>query len=169
VNKSKIKLLLLLLVIATCYCMTPVWAGDDASGSTPFEVDLSEPYHAYEMTSADKKWSKSLVHNLHYEGRVVHFVKTDIKLSVHGEGRQGEVYHALEMPDYFYAVPSDAMLIIGEPHPYSPGVNGFSMHRSKSGGFIVCLNLQPGGVPIHSGAKVIVGKNNWNGCLWSRF
>jgi len=79
------------------------------------------------------------------------------------------VYHALKASDNFYVVPSDAMLIVGAPHPYSPGVNGFSMHRSKSGNLIVCLNLQPGGVPIHSGAKVIIGKNNWNGRLWSRF
>ena len=159
----------LLLVVAVCCCTISAYSGDDASGSTPFEVDLSEPYHAYEMTPADKKWSKSLVHNLHYLGQVVHFVKTDIKLSVHGDVRQGKVYHALEASDYFYIVPSDAMLIIGAPHPYSSGINGFSMHRSKSGDFIVCLNLQPGGVPIHSGAKVIIGKNNWNGRLWSRF
>lgn len=86
-----------------------------------------------------------------------------------GSSFNSEVYHALEMPDYFYVVPSDAMLIIGAPHPYSLGVNGFSMHRSISGDFIVCLNLQPGGVPIHSGAKVIVGKNVWHRRLWSRF
>ncbi len=158
-----------LLVVAICCCTISAYAGDDASGSTPFEVDLSKKFHAYEMTSADKKWSKSLVHNLHYQGKVVHFVRTDITLSVGGEEKQGEVYHALEMPDYFYVVPSDAMLIIGAPHPYSPGVNGFSMHRSTSGDFIVCLNLQPGGVPIHSGAKVVMGKNIWNGRLWSRF
>ncbi len=159
----------LLLVLAICCCTISAYAGDDASGSTPFEVDLSKKFHVYEMTTADKRWSKSLVHNLHYQGKVVHFVRTDLTLSVGGEEKQGEVYHALEMPDYFYVVPSDAMLIIGARHPYSPGVNGFSMHHSKSGDFIVCLNLQPGGVPIHSGAKVIIGKNQWNGRLWSRF
>jgi len=159
----------LLLVVAVCCCTLSAYAGDDASGSTPFEVDLSEKYHAYEMTPADKSWSKSLVHKLHYQGPVVHFVRTNLKLSVYGEEKQGEVYRSLEKPRYFYVVPSDAMLIIGAPHPYSPGVNGFSMHRSTSGDFIVCLNLQPGGVPIHSGAKVVAGKNAWHGHLWRRF
>jgi len=158
-----------LLVIAACYFSVSAYAGDDASGATPFAVDLSEKFHVYEMTPADKKWSRSLVRNLHYTGKVVHFVKTDLKLDIKGMEKQGEVYHALEEPDYFYIVASDAMLIIGAPHPYSPGVGGFSMHRPESKNFIVCLNLQPGGVPVHSGAKVVVGKNIWNGRLWSRF
>jgi len=157
------------LVITVCCCVASAYAGDDASGSMPFMVDLSKPYHAYEMTPSDKKWSQSLVRNLHYKGKVVHFVKTDIELGIKGKEEKGEVYHALEEPDYFYVVAADAMLIIGAPHPYSPGVNGFSMHRSKSRNFIVCLNIQPGGVPIHSGAKVVIGKNRWNGHLWSRF
>jgi len=169
VEHTKVKNILLSFVVVIWGFISPAWAGDDASGSTPFSVDLSASFKAYKMSATDRRWSRSLVHNLKYTGHVVHFVKTDLKPNINDVERQGEVYEALEEPGYFYVVPSDAMLIIGAPHPYSPGVNGFSMHRSTSKNFIVCLNLQPGGVPIHSGTKIVIGKNVWNGRLWSRF
>jgi hypothetical protein len=48
---------------------------------------------------------------------------------------------AIERPDFFYVVNSDAMLKLDATWPYYPGVGGFSMHAPKSRNFIVCFNF----------------------------
>ena len=42
-------------------------AGDDASGPTPYSVDLSRPFTTYSMTQKDKLWGDSLVTKLKYK------------------------------------------------------------------------------------------------------
>ena len=158
-----------ILLLFFSFLVTPLFAGDDASGPDNFNIDLSEPYQLHNMTLADQLFIHSLIKNLKYTGQVIHFLKTDLKISINQVLHDGEVYQALEKPEYFYIVASDAMLKLGYSHPYSPGVNGFSMHRSKSKNVIACLNFQIGGVPFYSGTKVIKGNIHWKGHLWSRF
>jgi len=157
--------LLLLMIVQTGV----TFAGMDASGTVAYRLDLSQPYTEYTMTASAKTWSHSLVRNLAYTGAVKHFVRTDINLNVNKKLIYGAVYHLLEDPLYYYVAEGDVMLKIGYPHPYSPGVNGFSMHRPKSGNFIVCLNFQTGGVPVNNSTRITKGVVSWKGQAWSRF
>src|ERR1019366_7732441 len=116
------------------------YAGDDASGPTPFSVDLSRPFTTYSMTQKDQLWGDSLVAKLKYKGPVVHFVRTSLLLKVGEASVQGAVYQAVEKPELFYVVNSDAILKLNTKWAYRPGVGGFSMHAPKSWCFIVCLN-----------------------------
>jgi hypothetical protein len=138
------------------------YAGDDASGPTPYSVDLSRPFTAYSMTQKDKLWGDSLVTKLKYNGPVVHFVRTSLSLKVGDATVEGAVYQAVERPEFFYVVNSDAILKLNTKWAYSPGVGGFSMHAPKSRRFIVCLNLG-GGVPFLSSSPVKKGVVTWNG------
>jgi hypothetical protein len=76
---------------------------------------------------------------------------------------QGVVYQALEKPDVFYVVNSDAMLKLGTTWAYNPGVGGFSMHALKSRNFIVCFNFVEGGVPFLSSSPVRKAIVTWKG------
>jgi len=145
------------------------FAGDDASGSIPYSVDLSAPYSRHELSAEDRQWGASLVANLGYDGKVVYFVRTTLPLQVDKATVTGEVYQAIESPDWFYVVPGDAMLKIGTRFVASPGVGGFSMHAPRSRDFIVCLNCGPGGVPFLSSTKVSKGLVTWGGDSWDRF
>jgi len=156
---------LILLIVQT----GTTFAGMDASGPVAYRLDLSQPHTEYKMTASAKKWSHSLVRNLAYTGEVKHFVRTGINLYVNKKLVHGAVYHLLDNPLYYYVAEGDVMLKIGYPHPYSPGVNGFSMHRSKSGDFIVCLHFQTGGVPVHNSTRISKGIVHWKGQAWSRF
>ena len=144
-------------------------AGDDASGPIAYQVDLGSNFSTHQFGESELKWSRSLVENLNYEGRVVHFVRTTLPLSVDGKTHEGLVYQAVEEPDVFFVIPGDAMLKVGAKYPLSPGVGGFSMHAPDSLDFIVCLNFHNGGVPFHSGSKVSRGQVTWNGRDWRRF
>jgi hypothetical protein len=144
-----------------------VIAGDDASGPIQYIVDLSQQYSTYAMSAADKEWSQSLVHRLKYDGRVVHFVRTSLPLTVDNKVVDGAVYQAIEKPQFFYVVNSDAILELGTKWAYNPGVGGFSMHAPQSRNFIVCLNLS-GGVPFLSSSPVVKGKVMWKGNNWNR-
>jgi hypothetical protein len=144
-------------------------AGDDASGPTPYSVDLSRPFTTYSMTQKDKLWGDSLVTKLKYKGPVVHFLRTSLLLKVGDASVEGAVYQAAEKPEFFYVVNSDAILKLNTKWAYNPGVGGFSMHAPKSRHFIVCLNLG-GGVPFLSSSPVKKGVMTWNGHDdWNRF
>src|SRR5262245_3584942 len=144
-------------------------AGDDASGPIQYSLDLGKPFTTYQLSDADRAWSASLVRNLHYTGAVVHFVQTSIPLIVDGVEKQGAVYQALERPEFFYAVPSDAMLRLDTSWAFDPGVGGFSMHAPGSRHFISCLNLPPGGVPFLTSTPVKKGPVSWKGHDFTRF
>ena len=144
------------------------YAGDDASGSTPYSVDLSRPFTMYSMTQKDKLWGDSLVTKLKYKGSVVNFVRTSLSLKVGDTSVDGAVYQAVEKPEFFYVVNSDAMLKLNTKWAYSPGVGGFSMHAPKSQDFIVCLNLDAG-VPFLSSSPVRTGVVTWKGRDGNRF
>jgi hypothetical protein len=144
------------------------FTGDDASGPIRYRVDLAAPFTKYELTPANREWSDSFARNLGYSGKVVHFVRTTLELSVNDEVKEGEVYQALEMPDCFYVAPGDAMLRLGSRWPLSPGVGGFSMHAPKSRDFIVCLHCDSGGVPFLSGSRVTRAQVAWGGNSWNR-
>ena len=145
------------------------YAGDDASGPTPYSVDLSRRFTTYSMTQKDKLWGDSLVTKLKYKGPVVHFVRTSLLLKVGDASVEGAVYQAVEKPELFYVVNSDAILKVNTKWAYNPGVGGFSMHAPKSRRFIVCLNLD-GGVPFLSSSPVTKGVVTWNGHDdWNRF
>ena len=144
------------------------YAGDDASGPPPYSVDLSRPFTAYSMTQKDKLWGDSLVTKLKYNGPVVHFVRTSLSLKVGDATVEGAVYQAVERPEFFYVVNSDAILKLNTKWAYNPGVGGFSMHAPKSRRFIVCLNLD-GGVPFLSSSPVKKGVVTWNGHDSNRF
>jgi hypothetical protein len=139
------------------------FAGDDASGPVPFRVDLSQHFTAYSMTTQDELWSASLATRFLYKGRAVHFVRTSIPLNMGDKTIQGAVYQALEKPEVFYVVNSDAMLKLGTKWAYNPGVGGFSMHAPKSRNFIVCFNFVEGGVPFLSSSPVRKGIVGWKG------
>ncbi len=152
-----------------------VSAGDYASGPISYTVDLSEPYSKYSITDKDKQWSNSLVKNLKYKGKVIHFEQTTLVLHKNGAPINGSVYQAKEAPNYYYVVNGDAMLKIGNKVPYSPGTGGFSMHATKSRKFIVCLNCLTAGVPFLkwysflSWSKIGEGKVSWNSTERTRF
>jgi len=95
------------------------FAGDDASGPVPFRVDLSQHLTANSMTTQDHLWSAS---RFIYKGRAVHFVRTSIPLNMGDQTIQGGAYQALEKPDVFYVVNSDAMLKLGTKWAYNPGL-----------------------------------------------
>lgn len=138
-------------------------AGDDASGPVPFGVDLSQHFTTYSMTTQDELWSASLSTRFMYKGRAIHFVRTSLPLNMGDKTIQGAVYQALEKPDVFYVVNSDAMLKLGTTWAYNPGVGGFSMHAPKSRNFIVCFNFVEGGVPFLSSSQVRKGVVTWKG------
>jgi hypothetical protein len=139
-----------------------VFAGDDASGATPFRLDLSQAFTTYAMTAKDRKWSDDLIGKFKHRGRVMHFVRTSLPLSIGDKVVKGAVYQALEKPNVFYVVEGDVMLQLGTRWPYSPGVAGFSMHAPKSRNFILCLNFN-GGVPFLSSSPVQKGVVAWKG------
>ena len=89
-------------------------------------VDLSEQFTTYKMNKKDKKWVSSLVKNLKYKGKVVHFVRTSLLLKVENSIVKNSVYQAIEKPDYFYVLYGDSMMKIGTESTYSPRVGGFS-------------------------------------------
>jgi hypothetical protein len=148
---------LLFLAIGKAY------AGDDASGNTPYRVDLSQPFTTYSMTLQDKLWSAGLATRFAYEGSVFYFVRTSLPLNIGDKTAKGAVYQAVEKPEVFYVVDSDAMLKVGSRWAYNPGVGGFSMHAPKSRNFIVCFHFVNGGVPFLSSSPVRKGVVTWNG------
>lgn len=139
------------------------YAGDDASGSIPYRVDLSQAFTTYSMKVEDKMWSAALATRFVYKGSVVHFLRTSLPLEIGGKTVQGAVYQALEKPDVFYVVNSDAMLKIGSRWAYNPGVGGFSIHAPKSRNFIVCFHFVSGGVPFLSSSPISKGVVTWKG------
>ncbi|MBW8189738.1 hypothetical protein K0504_01710 [Neiella marina] len=145
------------------------FAGDDASGPIPYEMDLSKPYSAYELNQKDIRWSSSLVTNFGYKGKVFHFVRTTVKLVTPDGVKNTSVYQCIEKPSKFYVVDGDLMFTIGDEYPLSPGVGGFSMHRPSSGNFIVCLNCFSGGVPATRSTPVKMGLIRWHGGEFARF
>jgi len=139
------------------------YAGDDASGPIPFRVDLSQSFTTYSMTTQDNLWSAPLATRFVYKGSVVHFVRTSLPLQIGEKTVQGSVYQAVEKPDVFYVVNSDAMLKLDTMWVYNPGVGGVSMHAPKSRNFIVCFHFVDGGVPFLSSSRVRKGVVTWNG------
>lgn len=156
-------------ILILLFSFNTALAGDDASGSISYSLDLSKEFTEYTMTDAAKKWSRSLIKNLHFNGHVTHFVKTSIKLNKDSSVVEGAVYHAIELPEYYYVVDSDMIVKLGASHVYSPGSGGFSMHMPRSRNFIVCLNLLSGGVPALRSSPVTQGKVQWRGHEWTRF
>lgn len=75
----------------------------------------------------------------------------------------GEVYQAIEKPEIFYLLRSDAMLQLHTRWPYNPGVRGFSAHVPKSRNFIVALNFFAVGVPFLSSSPVEKELVTWQG------
>ena len=144
-------------------------AGDDASGPIQYSVDLGQPFSGYEITARDRDWAVELTRTLGYSSTVVHFARTSLPLRVNGKVVEGAVYRAVEHPEFFYVAPGDAMLHLGTPWPYNPGVGGFSMHAPKSKNFIVCLNFVTSGVPFLSSTPVVKGPVTWGGNAYKRF
>jgi len=158
-RKSRLTFVAALLLVT----LQAASAGDDASGSTQCKVDLSQPFTTYSIATRDKLWGESLVKKLGYKGQVVYFVRTSLPLKVGSSTVEGAVYQAVEKPDFFYVVNTDAMLRLGSQWVYSPGVGGFSMHSPKSRNFILSLNFTGGGVPFLSSSRVAKGIVTWNG------
>jgi len=154
-------------ILIVCVAAGAVIAGDDASGSISYSVDLSQTFTTYSMSERDQQWSISLARRLHYRGSTVHFVRTSLPLRMDDATIQGSVYQAVERPNYFYIVKGDAMLKIGARWAYNPGVGGFSIYAPRSRGFIVCFNLG-GGVPFLSSSPVQRGQVQWKGHDWNR-
>jgi hypothetical protein len=151
------------LVFLSLSFLQTAHAGDDASGPTPYLLDLSQPFTTYSMTAQDRSWSASLAARLLYKGSVVHFLQTSLPLRVDDKIIEGAVYQAVEKPEVFYVVRGDAMLKVGTRWAYNPGVGGFSMHAPKSRKFIVCFHFVGGGVPFLSSSPVRRGVVTWKG------
>ena len=166
--------LFLCAVLAT---VAPSYAGDGVSGPHTFAVDFSQPFDRYQVRPADFGWVASLVKGVHYEKAVVHFVRTSLPLKRDGQLVAGEVYQAIERPEYFYVVTSDAMFNLKRKDLYGPGVGGFSMHAPPSRRFIACLEFQRGSVPfVGRSGEYLIGSPavgcqlvEWTGHLWNRF
>jgi hypothetical protein len=106
---------------------------------------------------------------LRYQGTIVYFLRTSLVVTVGNADVSGDVYQRFDRPDQFYVVSGDVMLIVGEPHPFNPGVGGLSMHAPKSKHFIACLNCQVEGVPVLASSAVTLGPVEWKGRSdWSR-
>lgn len=116
-------------VVLAFVTLGTVFAGDDASGSVPFRVDLSQHFTAYSMTTQDELWSATLAARFAYKGRAVHFVRTSIPLNMGDKIIQGAVYQSLEKPDVFYVVNSDAMLKLGTNGPTTQVSGAFQCTR----------------------------------------
>ena len=144
------------------------FAGDDASGSILYELDISGSFKQYEMNDADAEWTRSLTTNLNYSGDVVYLVRTGLKLKVDGKDSVGKVYRAVNRENLFYVVEGDAMIQGNKDRPYSPGGGGFSMYSSPSRNFLVCLNFMGHGVPFLN-TKRFDSKIVWYGTSHSRF
>jgi len=144
------------------------YAGDDASGTIPRKVDLSKTFNRYQLTQADKQWAASLVKNFDYQSDVMFFVQTDLPMESDGCQLQGKIYQSLQDAELFYVAEGDTMLKIGEKHPFSPAVGGFSMHAPDSKHFIACLNCLSGGVLLRNSSPVEKGMVAWHGRDWNR-
>lgn len=151
---SGINMFRLLAFLGLAFVTTISFAGDFASGQIEYKADFSSPFSMYKMTPADNEWTASLVGKFKYSGKVVRFVKTDIKLTKNGKELVSSVFRAIEFPDRFYVLSGDVMLSMEKKRIYSPGTGGFSMHAPRSKNFIVCLNCDTGGVPFSSHSKV---------------
>ncbi len=162
------KIFVLCLVTLGCLFSYSVFAGDDASGDIPVKLDLSLAHKNYQLTDKDKEWVASLVKNLNYQGKVMFFVQTDLPLESDACTLSGKVYQSLDDKTLYYVAEGDVMLKIGEKHPFSPGVGGFSMHAPESKQFIACLNCLSGGVLLRNSSKVIRGLVTWYGRDWNR-
>jgi hypothetical protein len=166
-----------LFLCAVLAMVVPAHAGDGIAGPHTFAVDFSQSFQRYQMRAADVAWVASLVKGLHYGKAVVHFVRTTLPLKKDGAVVAGEVYQAVEYPEYFYVVTSDAMFDLKGQDLYNPGVGGFSMHAPRSRRFIACLEFQRGGVPfMGSSGEFFIGSPavgyrlvQWTGHLWNRF
>jgi hypothetical protein len=144
-------------------------ASDDASGPVKYELDLSKPFTVYGLSAADHDWVRTLVTRLKYKGPVTLFARTSLPLTAEGQTFEGEVFQAVEIPEFFYVVRSDAMLRIGTRYPYSPGAGGFSAHAPRSRRFIACLNFERDGVPFLSSSPVRKARISWGGDVVNRF
>ena len=164
--KSKMKNILICIIFLSFTSIA--YSGDDASGPISYSVDLSAKYTKHKLSKNDREWSKSLVENFKYKGKVVHFVKTSIPLNVDGIKIDGSIYKAIEIEGVFYVVNGDTIIDITKKMPYSPGVGGFSMHSPKSRNFIVSLNFNRRGVPHLSSTPVKIGYVTWKGDEWKR-
>jgi len=149
-------------LLATCITSL-CFAGDDASGDVHRKLDLSAKYKLYSLTKADHQWINSLIKNLHYQADVMLFSLTDLPLESMGAQIEGKVYQSLEDTELFYVSDTDVMLKIGEKHPFSPGVGGFSMHADNTKQFIVCLHCLSGGVLVRHSTPVSKGIVEWYG------
>lgn len=154
------RVLLLLFLLSAPLTVS---AGDDASGPIHYAVDLGKPFTVYLLTKQDRVWGQALAGKLKYKGKIIHLVRTSLPLSMDGKTVEGVIYQAVELPDYFYIVQGDAMLKIGTPWPFNPGVGGFSLYAPRSRNFIICLDFQKGGVPFLSSSPVIKGEVIWKG------
>ncbi|MDQ7051284.1 MAG: hypothetical protein Q9M92_17855 [Enterobacterales bacterium] len=158
----------LLLVIISYGVSSIVMAGDDASGNIPRQVDLSLTHKNYQLTEADRVWVATLVKNFNYQGKIMLFVQTDLPLESNACSLSGKVYQNLNDETLYYVAEGDVMLKIGEKHPFSRGVGGFSMHAPKSKHFIACLNCLSGGVLVRNSSEVTKGSVTWYGRDWNR-
>jgi hypothetical protein len=156
-------------LIAVVAALGTAVAGDDASGPVRYELDLSAPFTIDRLSAADRDWARTLAKRLKYKGRIVLFVRTSLPVAVDGQTVDGEVYRAVEEPEFFYVARGDAMLRIGSRFPFSPGSGGFSAHAPKSRRFVACFNFERDGVPFLSSSPVRMGKVTWGGDETKRF
>jgi len=163
-NRFNLLIILMLMISPSAF----VFAGDDASGTIPRKVDLSLAHKNYQLTEEDQAWIDSLVKNFNYQGKVMLFVQTDLPLESNACSLSGKVYQSLEDESLYYVAEGDVMLKIGEKHPFSPAVGGFSMHAPDSKHFIACLNCLSGGVLVRNSSEVTKGVVTWKGMDWNR-
>jgi hypothetical protein len=67
----------------------------------------------------------------------------------------------MDKPQYYYIAEGDIMLDLNKKYAYNPGVGGFEMYSPKSRNFIVCINFQPGGVPVARHSEIGRDKVWW--------
>ena len=139
------------------------FSGDSAGGSILYATDLSQVFATYTLSARDRAWGTRLAHKFGYREKVVYFVRTSLVLSVNGAILESQIYQDTKDPTRFYVVAGDAMLTVGNDHPNSPGVGGFSMHANIAKNFITCFHCNAGGVPFIWSTPVIKGKVSWLG------
>ena len=145
------------MLIGCVFGFGVVFAGDDASGTTRYSIDLGARFESYQLTPKDRDWASALARKFKYTGPIVYFVRTSLPLTIGAAEVKGQVYVAVDQAGFFYVIPGDTMIGLGGKWPYDPGVGGFSMHASGSRNFIACMNFQRGGVPVLNSSPVTKG------------
>jgi len=136
--------------------------GDVYDGEIKYELDLSEDYSTHVMAPKDIEWSNTLASRFNYEGKVLHFVLTDLVLNEGQKKLGSKIYQSVEQPERYYILIGDIGIDTELGIITNAGAGGYSMYSPKSKKFIVCFNCGYG-IRVLRHSKIHKGKIYWYG------